>query len=82
MTATGSFTTNGAGGWVFYEWVRIDSSGTRTVQNEWPIYVKPGDTASHAVVTYVFSPAHSGTVQLVFISPAYSAAAESWSCVG
>lgn len=82
VTAAGSFRTNGAGGWVFYEWVRIDSSGTRTVQSEFPIYVRPGDMSTHSVMSYVFNPAHSGTVQLVFLSPAYPGSVQSWSCIG
>jgi len=82
VTATGSFTTNGAGGWIFYQWVRIDSAGTRTVQAEFPIWTAPGDVSSHNVATYSFNPAHSGTVQLVFTNPAYTVAAQGWSCVG
>jgi outer membrane biosynthesis protein TonB len=82
VTATGSFTTNGVGGWVFYEWVRVDSQGNRTVIPELPIRVAAGDTSSHAVVSDVFTPQHSGTDQLVFLSPAYTATAQSWSCIG
>src|SRR5579864_3154790 len=82
VTASGSFTTNGAGGWVFYEWVRLDSQGNRTVIGEFPIWVAPGDTSSHAVRSDVFTPAHSGSDQLVFLSPVYSVAAHSWSCLG
>ena len=82
MTATGSFTTNGVGGWVFYEWVRLDNQGTRTVIPEIPIRVAAGDTNAHAVVTDSFTPKHSGTDQLVFLSPAYTVAAQSWSCIG
>ena len=82
VTATGSFTTNGVGGWVFYEWVRLDNQGTRTVIPEIPIRVAAGDTNAHAVVTDSFTPKHSGTDQLVFLSPAYTVAAQSWSCIG
>jgi len=82
VTASGSFTTNGAGGWVFYEWVRVDNQGNRTVINEFPIWVAAGNTASHAVRSDVFTPAHSGSDQLVFLSPVYSVAAQGWSCLG
>jgi outer membrane biosynthesis protein TonB len=82
VTATGSFTTNGAGGWVFYEWVRVDNQGNRTVNPQAPIRVAAGDTATHAVATDSFTPQHSGTDQLVFLNPAYTVAAQSWSCLG
>ena len=83
MTATGSFTTNGAGGWVFYEWVHYDAQGIRTgITPEAPIRVAAGDTSSHAVVTDNFTPQTSGSDQLVFINPAYTVAAQSWSCLG
>src|SRR2546425_4300870 len=82
VTATGSFDTNGVGGWVFYEWVRVDSQGNRTVIPEAPIRIAAGDTSSHAVVSDSFTPQHSGTDQLVFLNPAYTVAAHSWSCVG
>jgi hypothetical protein len=82
VTATGSFTTNGVGGWVFYEWVRVDNQGNRTVMSEFPIYVAPGDTSAHAVKSDVFTPSHSGSDQLVFLNPVYTVTAQSWSCVG
>jgi hypothetical protein len=81
IVASGSFTTNGAGGSVSYEWVRTDGQ-TQTVIPEPPIQVAPGDTSSHAVASDTFTPAHSGTDQLVFLSPAYSVPAQSWNCVG
>ena len=82
MTATGSFTTNGVGGWVFYQWVRVDSQGTRTVIPEVPIRINAGDTTSHAVRPDSFTPQHSGSDQLVFLSPSYTVPAQSWTCVG
>jgi outer membrane biosynthesis protein TonB len=82
VTATGSFTTNGAGGWVFYSWVRVDNQGNRTVIPETPIRVAAGDTSAHAVAADTFTPQHSGSDQLVFANPAYSVAAKSWNCVG
>jgi hypothetical protein len=83
VTATGRFTTNGVGGWVFYGWQHYDAQGNRTgFTGETPIRVAAGDTTSHAVVADTFTPQHSGSDQLVFISPAYSVLAQSWSCVG
>ncbi|HXN03233.1 MAG TPA: hypothetical protein VN895_00235 [Candidatus Acidoferrum sp.] len=80
--ASGSFTTNGVGGSVSYEWVRIDGQGSPTVIPEAPIQVAPGDRSVHAVASDSFTPAHSGSDQLVFLSPAYSVPAQSWNCVG
>jgi hypothetical protein len=82
ITSTGSFTTNGVGGWVYYQWVRVDNQGDRTTVVEPPIRVAAGDTSSHAVASDTFTPAHSGTTQLVFLNPAYSVPAQSWNCVG
>jgi hypothetical protein len=82
VTAEGTFTTNGVGGWVFYQWVRVDNQGKRTVNPGTPIRVAAGDTAVHNVVADSFTPQHSGTDQLVFLSPAYTVPAQSWSCVG
>jgi len=82
ITASGSFATNGVGGSVSYEWVRVDSQGGQTVIPEAPIQVAPGDRSIHAVASDVFTPAVSGTEQLVFLSPAYSVPAQSWNCVG
>ena len=83
VTATGSFTTNGAGGTVYYGWVHYDTNGKLTgVTAEAPIRIAVGDTSSHAVVSDKFMSAHSGTDQLVFTSPAYTVPAQGWSCVG
>jgi outer membrane biosynthesis protein TonB len=83
VTATGSFTTNGVGGTVYYRWVHYDTQGhlTGTTQ-EAPIQIAPGDTTPHAVLPDSFTPQHSGSDQLVFFSPLYSVPAQSWSCVG
>jgi len=83
VTATGSFTTNGVGGWVFYQWVHYDTTGKVVGSTpEAPIRIAAGDTGSHPVVADSFTPQHSGSDKLVFWSPAYAAAAQSWSCVG
>jgi len=82
VTATGSFSTNGAGGWVFYSWIRVDNQGNRTVVPEAPIRVAAGDTSAHPVAADTFTPQHSGSDQLVFVNPAYSVPAQSWNCVG
>jgi outer membrane biosynthesis protein TonB len=82
ITASGSFTANGVGGPVSYEWVRVDSQGARTVITEAPIRLAPGDRSIHAVTSDTFTPTQSGSEQLVFLSPAYSVPAQSWNCVG
>ena len=83
VTATGSFTTNGVGGWVFYQWIHYDTTGKVVGSTpEAPIRVAAGDTSSHAVVPDSFTPQHSGSDKLVFWSPVYAAAAQNWSCVG
>jgi outer membrane biosynthesis protein TonB len=82
VTATGSFTTNGVGGWVFYYWLRTDSQGNRTTVPEQPIRIAAGDTSAHNVASDSFTPQHSGSDQLVFLSPAYTVTAQTWSCVG
>ena len=83
VTATGNFTTNGVGGLVYYQWVHYDTNGKVIgVTPEAPIRVAAGDTNPHAVVSDTFTPMHSGSDQLVFTSPFYTAAAQGWSCVG
>jgi hypothetical protein len=82
VTATGSFSTNGAGGFVFYKWVWTDNTGQQRVTNEFPIWVAAGDTTTHAVIPDSWTPAHSGSVQLVFTSPAWTVPAQAWSCLG
>lgn len=81
VTASGIFTTNGVGGNVYYVWLRKDG-GQWTTMPEPPITIAPGDTSSHAVVTDQWTPQHSGSEQLVFVSPSYTVPAQSWSCRG
>jgi outer membrane biosynthesis protein TonB len=83
VTATGNFTTNGAGGLVYYQWVHYDSQGNQIgVTPETPIAVAAGDVTTHSVVADQFVPLHAGSDQLVFLNPAYSVPAQSWNCVG
>jgi len=82
VTAAGGFTTNGVGGPVSYQWVRVDNQGKRTIGASGTIQVAAGDTNLHGVTSDTFTPVHSGSDQLVFLSPAYSVAAQSWNCVG
>jgi outer membrane biosynthesis protein TonB len=82
ILASGSFTTNGAGGSVSYQWVRVDSQGNRTIGVSGTIQIAAGDRSLHAVRSDSFTPAHSGSDQLVFLSPAYSVPSQSWNCVG
>jgi outer membrane biosynthesis protein TonB len=82
VTASGGFTTNGVGGPVSYQWVRVDNQGKRTIGASGTIQVAAGDTNLHGVTSDTFTPVHSGSDQLVFLSPAYSVTAQSWNCVG
>lgn len=83
VTGTGNFTTNGVGGTVTYEWVHYDSLGNQTgVISELPISIAPGDISTHSVVADQFTPPHSGSESLVFLSPSWTVPAQSWSCVG
>lgn len=83
MTATGSLTTNGVGGVVRYEWVRVYDTGRRIVVNEPPIVIAAGDRSLHAVVTDRWTPPEAGTEQLVFLAPSAPVLpVQSWSCVG
>jgi hypothetical protein len=81
VTATGSFTTNGAGGTVSYFWIRKDDTGTH-VQPTHTLAIAKGDTSSHPVVTDQWTPNSSGSEQLVFVSPTYPLAAKSFNCGG
>jgi len=82
VTAAGGFTTNGVGGSVSYHWVRVDNQGNATIGASGTIQVAAGDTNLHGVTSDTFTPVHSGSDQLVFLSPAYSVPAQSWNCVG
>src|SRR6266566_2565702 len=82
VTAVGGFTTNGVGGTVSYQWVRVDNQGNRTNGPSGTIQVAAGDSNLHQVTSDIFTPVHSGSDQLVFLSPAYSVPAQSWNCVG
>ena len=82
VTAAGGFTTNGVGGSVSYHWVRVDNQGNATIGASGTIQVAAGDTNLHVVTSDTFTPVHSGSDQLVFLSPAYSVPAQSWNCVG
>jgi hypothetical protein len=65
---------------VQYHWTRKDSTGTYLSQ-VYSIVVAAGDTAAHSVVTDSWvGPADSGTVQLVFTTPAYAVAPQSFTC--
>ena len=80
VTATGSFTTNGAGGPVLYQWVRTSNGNTVTIA-EPPINLAVGDTTIHSVLADTWNPNASGKEQLVFLSPgAPQLAAQTFSC--
>ena len=81
VNATGTFrmAANGPGGTVSYVWLRKDSSGSRTSQ-QYTIQVAAGDTSPHTVATDSWTPASSGSDQLVFLNPVYAALAASFTC--
>jgi hypothetical protein len=81
VTATGTVRTNGAGGTVTYYWVRKDDNGTHA-QPQHTLTIVKGDTSTHAVVKDQWTAGSSGTEQLVFVSPTYPLAAQSFSCSG
>jgi hypothetical protein len=80
-TATGTFRTNGAGGTVTYFWIHKDDTGTHP-QPLHTLAVAKGDTSSHPVVTDRWAPESSGSDQLVFVTPTYPLAAQSFNCGG
>jgi hypothetical protein len=80
VTATGSFTTSGTGGTVPYEWIRTDSTGSRTIA-EAPMTIAAGDTSSHSVAADSWTPSSTGSEQLVFLSTgAPPLAAQAFTC--
>jgi hypothetical protein len=81
VTATGTFITNGAGGTVSYFWIRKDDTGTHA-QPVHTLVIAKGDTSSHSVITDRWAPGSSGTEQLVFVTPTYPLAAQSFKCGG
>jgi hypothetical protein len=65
---------------VQYHWTRKDSTGTY-LSATYSIVVAAGDTAAHSVTTDSWvGPADSGTVQLVFTTPGYAVAPQSFTC--
>ena len=81
VTATGTFTTNGAGGTVTYYWLRNDDGGPHAQPHQ-TLTIAKGDTSAHAVATDHWTPSSSGSEQLVFVSPTYPLAAKSFNCGG
>jgi hypothetical protein len=81
VTATGTFRmqAGGPGGTVQYYWIRKDSNGT-VVSQTYKIVVAAGDAAAHSVVTDSWTPASSGSEQLVFTTPGFAVAPQSWTC--
>jgi hypothetical protein len=81
VTATGTFRmqASGPGGTVQYHWIRKDSNGT-VVSQTYSIVVAAGDSAAHSVVTDSWTPASAGTEQLVFTTPGYTVAPQSFTC--
>jgi len=79
ITANGSFRTNGVGGTVTYHWIRTDSNGS-IAQPSQSIVVAVGDTAAHSVATDQWIPASNGSEQLVFTTPGFAVAPQSYTC--
>lgn len=81
VTATGSFRmqAGGPGGTVQYHWIRKDSNGT-VVSQTYSIVIAAGDAAAHSVVTDSWTPASAGTEQLVFTTPSFTVAPQSFTC--
>ena len=80
VTATGVFTTNGAGGTVSYEWIRTDNRGVVIITMP-SITTAPGDTTSHSVGSDSWTPNSPGSDQLVFLTTgAPLVAAQTFSC--
>ena len=81
VNATGTFrmAANGPGGTVRYTWLRHDSRGY-TNSAVFTIVVAAGDVAPHTVVADSWTPASSGSDQLVFLSPVYAAAPATFVC--
>lgn len=81
VTATGTFRlqAGGPGGTVKYVWIRKDSSGTH-VSATHSITVAAGDTSAHFTVTDTWTPKSSGSEQLVFTTPSYTVAPQSFTC--
>jgi hypothetical protein len=81
VTATGTFRmqAGGPGGTVQYHWTRKDGNVT-TVSQTYSIVIPAGNTAAHSVVTDSWTPADSGTEQLVFTNPGFAVAPQSWTC--
>jgi hypothetical protein len=74
----------GPGGVVRYSWIEKDTDPSTgktivTVKN-YTITVAAGDSSAHSVVTDSWTPLSAGSEQLVFTSPAYSLAPQSFSC--
>jgi hypothetical protein len=70
---------NGPGGTVKYYWIRKDSNGT-VVSQVYSIVVAAGDANAHFTVTDSWTPASSGSEQLVFTNPSFAVAPQSFSC--
>ena len=80
VTATGAFTSDGAGSTVSYEWIRTDNRGPVIIAMP-SITIAPGDTASHAVVSDSWNPNSAGSEQLVFLTTgAPLVAAQTFTC--
>ena len=68
---------NGRAGTVYYVWIRNNGA---YVSPTYTINVAAGDTSAHSVVSDSWIPAASGNEQLVFLTPSYAVAPQSFTC--
>jgi hypothetical protein len=85
VTATGTFRmqASGPGGTVDYTWIYKDTDingNTVVTTHTGTVVVAAGDTAAHSLTDTYGPPNSAGTAQLVFTSPSYTTAQQSWSC--
>jgi len=81
VNATGTFRmqAGGPGGTIYYHWIYKDSAGTK-VSPTYSFVVAASDASAHFTVTGSWSPASSGSVQLVFTTPSYTVPLTNFTC--
>ena len=68
---------NGRAGTVTYVWIRDNGA---YVSPQHTINVAAGDTTGHSVVADNWIPSSNGNEQLVFLTPSYAVAPQSFTC--
>lgn len=79
ITASGTFrmAAGGRAGTVSYKWIRNNGA---YVSPTYTINVVAGDTSAHAVVSDSWIPSSNGNEQLVFTTPGFVVAPQSFTC--